>query len=166
MAGDYCREKSDSLLGFASGMPIIKPLMCPKLAPGRGSRIATGRPRADWMHLRERSEIVCRNQKPASRGRSRNTSAAVGKRMSSLLSACVAITLFIGGCVTSAEKYLTEQQALDAAWKALEPNVASHNRANWRVSDVRLADGHKVANLFEGEPAPGCWARLRPLHRR
>jgi predicted component of type VI protein secretion system len=47
--------------------------------------------------------------------------------MSRLVLACVALVLLISGCASSDEKYLSEQEALDAAWTALEPNTASHN---------------------------------------
>jgi len=51
---------------------------------------------------------------------------------------------------------LSEQQVLDAAWEALEPNTSSHNQANWEVAEVRQVIGREVAEQFEGRPAPGC----------
>ena len=62
--------------------------------------------------------------------------------------------LFTSACVTS-DEYLTEQEALDAAWNALEPNTASHDQSNWHAT-AELVDGQGVAGRFESEPAPGC----------
>ena len=123
--------------------------------------VPTGRPRQ--VHLRERDETVRRNQKPARRPEHTRIK---GNRMSILVLACVAITLFISGCASSDENYLTEQQALDAAWKALEPNTSSHNQANWQAVTIRLVDGHEVAGQFEGEPAPGCVGTTPPPNKQ
>ncbi len=53
-------------------------------------------------------------------------------------------------------------QAEDLAWQALEPNSASHDRANWAVVEARQVLGASVAEEFEdwifdgacGGPAP------------
>jgi len=88
--------------------------------------------------------------------------------MSRLVLTCVAITLFISGCISpsSDEKYLTKQQALDAAWKALEPNTTSHDQANWQATTVELVDSQEVAGQFEGEAAPGCLGPTPPPNRQ
>jgi hypothetical protein len=70
---------------------------------------------------------------------------------------------------------LAREQAVDLAWAALEPNTASHNRANWRVVEARQVLGKSVAEQFEGwvfygncggpepppnreiEPSETCW---------
>ena len=57
---------------------------------------------------------------------------------------------------------LDRAQAVEVAWAALEPNTASHNRANWRVVEARQVEGRSVAEEFEkwaflgacGGPAP------------
>ncbi len=49
-----------------------------------------------------------------------------------------------------------EQQVLDTAWEALEPNTSSHNRANWEVAEVRHMVGREVVEQFEGKPPSGC----------
>jgi hypothetical protein len=55
------------------------------------------------------------------------------KRTIRLLLASVGLVLFISGYVTS-DEYLTEQEALDAAWEALEPTTASHDQTNWQAT--------------------------------
>jgi hypothetical protein len=55
-----------------------------------------------------------------------------------------------------------EQQAIDAAWKAFEPNTSSHRRSNWSVIEARQVRGRDVADQFAGEPAPGCWVGPTP----
>lgn len=45
---------------------------------------------------------------------------------------------------------LDRSQAIDLAWAALEPNTASHVRANWAVVEARRALGQSVAGEFEG----------------
>lgn len=58
---------------------------------------------------------------------------------------------------------LGEQEALDLAWQALDPNSSSHNRANWAVVEARRVAGSQVAEEFSGEPAgPGCWMGPEP----
>jgi len=57
---------------------------------------------------------------------------------------------------------LAREQAVDLAWEALEPNTASHDRANWTAAEVRQVQGRSVAKEFEdwafmgacGGPAP------------
>jgi len=59
------------------------------------------------------------------------------------------------------------------AWTALEPNTASHERANWAVVEARQVEGQSVAAEFEGwvfygycggpEPPPNL--QIEPLKR-
>jgi hypothetical protein len=67
----------------------------------------------------------------------------------------------VSACTSGADS-LGEQQAVDAAWHALEPNTSSHERANWAVVQARQVAGREVAAFFEGEPAPGCWMGPQP----
>jgi hypothetical protein len=55
-----------------------------------------------------------------------------------------------------------EQQVLETAWQALEPNTSSHNPANWDVVEVRQVSGQEIAEFFEGEPRSGCWMGPEP----
>lgn len=48
-----------------------------------------------------------------------------------------------------------EQQVVDIAWQALEPNTSSHNRAAWELVEAQTVKGQEVLDLFEGEPVPG-----------
>jgi hypothetical protein len=66
----------------------------------------------------------------------------------------LALALAAGACRPAAG--LTEQQALDAAWTALDPNTSSHDRANWQVVTVEQVAGRDVSAEFEGRVAPGC----------
>lgn len=50
---------------------------------------------------------------------------------------------------------LGEQQILDIAWRALDPNTSSHNRTAWDIVVVKLVTGQEVQDRFEGEPVPG-----------
>ena len=45
---------------------------------------------------------------------------------------------------------LDRDRAGEIAWDALEPNTASHNRANWAVVEVQRVSGRSVAEEFEG----------------
>jgi hypothetical protein len=45
---------------------------------------------------------------------------------------------------------IDRERATGAAWEALEPNTASHDRANWAVVEVRTVSGREVADEFEG----------------
>jgi hypothetical protein len=50
---------------------------------------------------------------------------------------------------------LDEQQILDIAWQALDPNTSSHNRTAWEVIVVKFVAGRDVQDQFEGGPVPG-----------
>jgi len=50
---------------------------------------------------------------------------------------------------------LGEQQVLDIAWQALDPNTSSHSRTAWEVIIVKTVTGWEVPDRFKGEPAPG-----------
>ncbi len=82
----------------------------------------------------------------------------------SLAMAYGVLMLSISGCTTSTRDQgsLTEQQAIIAAWEALEPNTTSHDQANWQASAVRLVAGQEVSSHFDGEPAPGCLGPTPP----
>jgi hypothetical protein len=73
------------------------------------------------------------------------------------------IVLLLAGLAACGGSFsLSEAEAVDAAWQALEPNTSSHDRANWEVGDVRQVRGEDVAIDFEGGPAPGCWQGPTP----
>jgi hypothetical protein len=44
---------------------------------------------------------------------------------------------------------LSEQQVVDTAWLALEPNTISHDRTAWEIISVQVVIGQKIQNLFE-----------------
>jgi hypothetical protein len=50
---------------------------------------------------------------------------------------------------------LSEEQVLEIAWSALEPNTHSHNQAAWVTVELRTVTGREVSHLFEGEPGSG-----------
>jgi len=58
--------------------------------------------------------------------------------------------------------HINEGQVIDTAWKALKPNTSSGNFSNWDVEKIIVVKGSDVADLFEGEPAPGCWKGPEP----
>src|SRR3989304_9917555 len=77
---------------------------------------------------------------------------------SALRSGHLVVVLALGLVAGTGEKVaLSETQARDRAWQALEPNTSSHDQANWQFIEVRQVVGHEIADHFEGEPAPGCW---------
>jgi hypothetical protein len=51
---------------------------------------------------------------------------------------------------------LTEEQARNLAWQALDPNTSSHDPANWELIDLRQVAGGEVAGEFEGRATYGC----------
>ena len=61
---------------------------------------------------------------------------------------------------------LSQAQAIDMVWEALEPNTSSHNRSNWQVVEAQLVPGESVVERFEGEPAPGCWSGPEPVENK
>lgn len=63
------------------------------------------------------------------------------------------------------EGTLGEQQVLDLAWRALEPNTSSHDRANWEAVTVREVTGLQVADEFADASAWGCPGQTPPANR-
>jgi hypothetical protein len=61
---------------------------------------------------------------------------------------------------------LTEQQVIDLAWVALEPNTWSHDLSDWEAINVRRTAGSDVAEQFEGAPSVGCWQGPTPVDNR
>ena len=68
--------------------------------------------------------------------------------------ACLVLIAAISACSTNVAP-LGEQQVIDIAWEALEPNTSSHDRAAWELIGADLVAGREVRDLFEGEPVPG-----------
>lgn len=50
---------------------------------------------------------------------------------------------------------INEQQAIDIAWQALDPNTSSHSLTAWEIVVVKTITGREVQDLFKGEPVPG-----------
>ena len=71
------------------------------------------------------------------------------KRSLFLCVALVALLLAACGGGTSTPS-LNRDRASEIAWQALEPNTASHSRANWTVMEVQTVSGQNVAEEFEG----------------
>lgn len=63
------------------------------------------------------------------------------------------LVLILTACSTTTP--LDNQQAIDAAWQALEPNTSSHDFSAWETVEVRSVAGREAQDLFEGEPVPG-----------
>lgn len=64
------------------------------------------------------------------------------------------------------EPSFNQEQIIDFAWDALEPNTSSHNRSSWQVKEVRMENGDEMAERFEGDPAPGCWSGPEPAENK
>jgi hypothetical protein len=70
-----------------------------------------------------------------------------------ILTACLILAL--AACSVTAPA-LTEAQAADIAWQALNGRTASHSRSNWEVLELRRVTGQEIAATFEGKPDAGC----------
>jgi len=81
---------------------------------------------------------------------------------------CVFLCILVVACAGEQgqsggqQEMIGEQQAIDRAWEAFEPNTSSHKRANWQVIQVQQVSGQDVGEQFAGEPAPGCWVGPTP----
>jgi hypothetical protein len=86
----------------------------------------------------------------------------------SLVFVCLTLALLLSGCTNPAvdQKALTQEQVVDTAWQALEPNTSSHDQANWQTHTVELVEGQQVADRFEGESAPGCMGPKPPPNQQ
>jgi hypothetical protein len=75
----------------------------------------------------------------------------------------VTLILVLGACSDQTVS-LSEQQAVDKAWQALEPNTSSHDRTHWELGEVRQVLGQEVTAQFGGDPAPGCLGPKPPAN--
>jgi len=69
---------------------------------------------------------------------------------------CVVLAATACGNPSPSDATITQKQALDAAWNALDPHTSSHDRANWQAVRVAQVQGRAVSERFDFEPAPGC----------
>jgi hypothetical protein len=86
--------------------------------------------------------------------RSLSKASRKGKKISPSLLSYVCLTLLLAAC-SGRVGTLSEQQIVDIAWQALEPNTSSHNQAAWEVVGVQMVSGGEIQDLIEGEPVPG-----------
>jgi hypothetical protein len=70
------------------------------------------------------------------------------------LMTCLTMALTLAACFAKAVP-LSQQQIVNIAWKALEPNTSSHNQSAWEIVDMQSVTGQEVQARFEGEPVPG-----------
>jgi hypothetical protein len=56
----------------------------------------------------------------------------------------------------------TKEQALDKAWRDLEPHTSSHDRDNWEVIEAKRVTGREVAEVFEREQPRCVWPTPQP----
>ncbi len=68
--------------------------------------------------------------------------------------AMACLTLALNACSAKVVP-LSEQQVVEIAWQALEPNTSSHNQSAWEIVDVQAVTGREVQDLFAGVPVPG-----------
>jgi hypothetical protein len=96
------------------------------------------------------------------------------KNTQQILSVCI-LCLALAACGAGTEATATPEpgpptlhrdEVVELAWQALEPNTASHDRANWAVVEVRTASGGSVAEEFEGWTFHGaCGGPAPPPNR-
>ena len=55
------------------------------------------------------------------------------------------------------KKPISEQQVIEIAWQALDPNTSSHNRTAWEIITVEAVTGREAQDRFEGEPGVSGW---------
>jgi hypothetical protein len=67
------------------------------------------------------------------------------------------LSLVVSGVSCSVHARDIDQDDAEATvWAVLEPYTASHERANWQISEPFHVVGQEIAQEFEGDPAPGC----------
>jgi hypothetical protein len=77
----------------------------------------------------------------------------------------IVLTICLLGLPACTDTRVTQDAAVDAAWRALDPVTASHNRANFEMGDARLAKGEDVAQRFANERVNSyCWGTRVPAN--
>jgi hypothetical protein len=52
---------------------------------------------------------------------------------------------------------LNEEQVIEIAWQAVEPNTHSHKQTSWEITIVQIVTGREVQDQFTGDPLSyGC----------
>lgn len=57
---------------------------------------------------------------------------------------------------TNQNQHLGQQQALEIAWKALEPNTDSHDIGSWEMNEARKVAGGEIVNEFAMPSRENC----------
>jgi hypothetical protein len=57
---------------------------------------------------------------------------------------------------------VTRDQALDNAWRDLEPHTSSHDLDNWEVIEAKKVTGREVAEVFERDQPRCVWPTPQP----
>ncbi|MBI5653007.1 MAG: hypothetical protein HZC40_21550 [Chloroflexi bacterium] len=71
-------------------------------------------------------------------------------------------SLALAACTDSS---VTQDAAVDAAWRALDPVTTAHNRANFEVGDARLIKAEEVIQRFANERMNSyCWGTRVPAN--
>jgi len=57
---------------------------------------------------------------------------------------------------TNQYQHLGQQQALEIAWKALDPNTISHDTGIWEINEVKKVEGGEVVSEFSMPTRENC----------
>ena len=72
----------------------------------------------------------------------------------------IILTDLLAGCVKH-NKTLGQQDAIEVAWKALDPHTISHNRQDWEIHEASIVYGKDIVRVFTNNhtikecPGPG-----------
>jgi hypothetical protein len=61
------------------------------------------------------------------------------------------LVLLLAGLLTACveqSRALRQQDAIELAWKTLDPNTISHNREDWEIHEAAMVYGKDVVNVF------------------
>jgi hypothetical protein len=76
-------------------------------------------------------------------------------KLASIVFLLLMFTTLQAAC-TIQKQHLGQQQALEIAWKALEPNSLSHDAESWEINEARKVTGGQVVKEFSMPSRENC----------
>lgn len=83
------------------------------------------------------------------------------KRLNQILLISILSFTLLTACIDQPPR-LSQQQALDIAWQALQPNTTSTNRGDWDIIEVKRVTGGEVVQEFALSRSNNCPGPIPP----
>ncbi len=83
------------------------------------------------------------------------------KKIRLSLGLIIGLALLLSACIKT-EKSYNQQEALEIAWKTLDPNTTAHNRDDWEIHAAAKVRGSEVVKEFAQVHPANCPGPVPP----